>query len=246
MGFIARAQLASAVSNAGAFGIIETSSGRLDEVRDEMAAMRDRTRSPGESTSPRCSLLTPTSWTSWPTKGSRSSRRQLGIRPATPTSSMMPASPCSTWSRRCERRRRPSTLEWMGWWSRGEKVGASRARSPCRRWSFCRRSAGRSTSRSSPPEGLPTASPWPPPLRWAPKESRWGPAWSAQRSRRCTTTTSTSSAMPTPPTLSCSAHTRALPSGHADAFQREPGAGTVGGHGSDRRYGGGPQALLRR
>ena len=33
MGFIARAQLASAVSNAGAFGIVETSSGRLDEVR---------------------------------------------------------------------------------------------------------------------------------------------------------------------------------------------------------------------
>jgi enoyl-[acyl-carrier protein] reductase II len=46
MGFIARAQLASAVSNAGGFGIIETSSGRLDEVRDEMAAMRDRTPNP--------------------------------------------------------------------------------------------------------------------------------------------------------------------------------------------------------
>ena len=46
MGFIARAQLASAVSNAGGFGIIETSSGRLDEVRDEMAAMRDRTAKP--------------------------------------------------------------------------------------------------------------------------------------------------------------------------------------------------------
>jgi enoyl-[acyl-carrier protein] reductase II len=46
MGFIARAQLASAVSNAGGFGIIETSSGRLDEVRDEMAAMRERTGKP--------------------------------------------------------------------------------------------------------------------------------------------------------------------------------------------------------
>jgi len=46
MGFIARAQLASAVSNAGGFGIVETSSGRLDEVRDEMAAMRDRTTKP--------------------------------------------------------------------------------------------------------------------------------------------------------------------------------------------------------
>ena len=41
MGFIARAQLASAVSNAGGLGIIETSSGRLDEVRAEMEKMRD-------------------------------------------------------------------------------------------------------------------------------------------------------------------------------------------------------------
>jgi enoyl-[acyl-carrier protein] reductase II len=46
MGFIARAQLASAVSNAGGLGIIETSSGRLDEVREEMAAMRGLTDKP--------------------------------------------------------------------------------------------------------------------------------------------------------------------------------------------------------
>ena len=46
MGFIARAQLASAVSNAGGLGIIETSSGRLDEVRDEIRKMRDLTDRP--------------------------------------------------------------------------------------------------------------------------------------------------------------------------------------------------------
>src|SRR6476469_2375600 len=46
MGYIARAQLASAVSNAGALGIIETSSGRLDEVRDEIVKMRDLTDKP--------------------------------------------------------------------------------------------------------------------------------------------------------------------------------------------------------
>ena len=39
MGWIARSQLASAVSNAGAMGIIETSSGELDKVRDEFARM---------------------------------------------------------------------------------------------------------------------------------------------------------------------------------------------------------------
>jgi enoyl-[acyl-carrier protein] reductase II len=46
MGWIARAQLASAVSNAGAMGIIETSSGELDAVREEIAKMRDLTDKP--------------------------------------------------------------------------------------------------------------------------------------------------------------------------------------------------------
>jgi len=46
MGYIARAQLASAVSNAGALGIIETSSGQLDQVRDEITTMRDLTDKP--------------------------------------------------------------------------------------------------------------------------------------------------------------------------------------------------------
>lgn len=46
MGWIARSQLASAVSNAGALGIIETSSGELDAVRGEIAKMRDLTDKP--------------------------------------------------------------------------------------------------------------------------------------------------------------------------------------------------------
>lgn len=46
MGYIARSQLASAVSNAGAMGIIETSSGMLDEVRLEIERMRDLTDRP--------------------------------------------------------------------------------------------------------------------------------------------------------------------------------------------------------
>src|SRR5213083_1711724 len=46
MGWIARAQLASAVSNAGAMGIIETSSGELDIVKDEIRKMRDLTDKP--------------------------------------------------------------------------------------------------------------------------------------------------------------------------------------------------------
>lgn len=46
MGWIARSQLASAVSNAGAMGIIETSSGELDVVREEIRKMRTLTDQP--------------------------------------------------------------------------------------------------------------------------------------------------------------------------------------------------------
>ena len=46
MGYIARAQLAAAVSNAGGLGIVETSSGKLDEVKEEFAKMRDLTDKP--------------------------------------------------------------------------------------------------------------------------------------------------------------------------------------------------------
>ncbi|MCX5738756.1 MAG: nitronate monooxygenase [Proteobacteria bacterium] len=46
MGWIARAQLASAVSNAGGMGIIETSSGDLDAVKDEIRKMRTLTDKP--------------------------------------------------------------------------------------------------------------------------------------------------------------------------------------------------------
>ena len=46
MGWIARAQLASAVSNAGAMGIIETASGDLEAIRGEIRAMRELTDKP--------------------------------------------------------------------------------------------------------------------------------------------------------------------------------------------------------
>jgi enoyl-[acyl-carrier protein] reductase II len=46
MGWIARSRLAAAVSNAGGMGIIETSSGELDAIREEIRAMRDLTDKP--------------------------------------------------------------------------------------------------------------------------------------------------------------------------------------------------------
>ena len=41
MGWIARSQLAAAVSNAGGMGIIETSSGELDVIKEEIKKMRE-------------------------------------------------------------------------------------------------------------------------------------------------------------------------------------------------------------
>jgi enoyl-[acyl-carrier protein] reductase II len=46
MGWIARSQLASAVSNAGGLGIIETSSGELDAIKVEIAKMKQLTDKP--------------------------------------------------------------------------------------------------------------------------------------------------------------------------------------------------------
>ena len=46
MGWIARSQLSSAVSNAGGMGIIETSSGELEIIREEILKMRDLTEKP--------------------------------------------------------------------------------------------------------------------------------------------------------------------------------------------------------
>ncbi|MEH6569310.1 MAG: nitronate monooxygenase, partial [Halioglobus sp.] len=46
MGWIARAQLASAVSNAGGMGVIETSSGEFDNIKAEVEKMRELTDKP--------------------------------------------------------------------------------------------------------------------------------------------------------------------------------------------------------
>ena len=46
MGWIARSQLASAVSNAGGFGIIETSSGETENCKNEIKAMSSLTKKP--------------------------------------------------------------------------------------------------------------------------------------------------------------------------------------------------------
>ena len=46
MGWIARSQLASAVSNAGGLGVIETSSGEVDACKEEIKKMSSLTDQP--------------------------------------------------------------------------------------------------------------------------------------------------------------------------------------------------------
>ena len=46
MGWIARSKLASAVSNSGGLGIIETSSGELKKIKEEIKIMRSLTDKP--------------------------------------------------------------------------------------------------------------------------------------------------------------------------------------------------------
>ena len=46
MGWIARSKLASAVSNAGGFGVIETSSGEVENCKAEIKKMAELTENP--------------------------------------------------------------------------------------------------------------------------------------------------------------------------------------------------------
>ncbi len=104
MGWIARAQLASAVSNAGAMGIIETSSGRLEEIRDEIRKMRDLTDKPFGVNIAQAFVRDPASSISWSSRASSSSPPRPAIRPSTAPVSSRPVSPSSMWCRRCAAR----------------------------------------------------------------------------------------------------------------------------------------------
>lgn len=59
MGYIARAQLAAAVSDAGAMGIIETGSGEFADLREEFARMADLTDKPWGANVPQLLIRDP-------------------------------------------------------------------------------------------------------------------------------------------------------------------------------------------
>ena len=104
MGYIARAQLASAVSNAGALGIIETSSGQLDQVRDEIAKMRDLTDKPFGVNIAQMFVRDPGIVDFVHDQGVRFVTTSAGDPRASPTRCTTRASPCSTSCPTCARR----------------------------------------------------------------------------------------------------------------------------------------------
>ena len=101
MGYIARAQLASAVSNAGAMGIVETSSGQLDQVRDEIAKIRDLTDKPFGMNIAQMMVNDPAIVDFVHDNGVRFVTTSAGDPSVFTGACTTPASPCSTSCRRC-------------------------------------------------------------------------------------------------------------------------------------------------
>ena len=193
MGYIARAQLASAVSNAGALGIIETSSGQLDQVRDEIAKMRDLTDKPFGVNIAQLLVRDPgivdfvhdqgvrfvTTSAGDPT-GFTDALHDAGITVFHVVPNLHSAL-------------KAIAAGVDGIVAEGGEGGGFKTRATWRRWCSCRSSARASTCRSSRPAASVTGAPWPPRSRWVPRACRWARAWCRPRSHRCTTTTSSSS-----------------------------------------------------
>ena len=108
MGWIARSHLASAVSNAGAMGIIETSSGELDAVRDEIAKMKDLTDKPFGVNIAQAFVADPTVIVDFVDRPGGEVRDHLGRQPDPlhRPAEGRPGSPSSTSSPPCGRPRR--------------------------------------------------------------------------------------------------------------------------------------------
>ena len=189
MGWIARSPLASAVSNAGALGIIETSSGELDAVKAEIRKMRDLTDKPFGVNIAQAFVRDPaiidfvvgqgvkfvTTSAGSPTKYTKPLKEAgLTVFHVVPTSARA--------------RSRRSTPGSTGSWSRAARAAASRTRATSPAWCCCLSSRPRCRFPSSRPAACWTGPPWRQPSRSAPRASRWEPAWSRRSNRRCTRT----------------------------------------------------------
>ena len=194
MGWIARSQLASAVSRAGALGIIETSSGELDAVRGEIRRMRELTDRPFGVNIAQAFVRDPgivdfvveqgvrfvTTSAGDPTRYTRALKDAgLTVFHVVPTLRAAQKAVDAGRRRPGGRGRRGRRLQEP---APGLDHGAAAARA-----------LEASTCRSSPRAASATAPRWRPPSRSAPRACRWARAWSRPPSRRCTTTGSTRS-----------------------------------------------------
>jgi hypothetical protein len=187
MGWIARSRLASAVSNAGGLGIIETSSGELDAVKDEIRRMRDLTDKPFGVNIAQAFVRDPGIVDFVVAQGVRFVTTSAGS--PTRYTPALKAAGLTVFHVVPHLRGALKAVEAGvdGLVVEGGEGGASRTHATSRPWSCChwwRRGSG---SRSSPPAGWWTAPAWPPPSRSAPRASRWARAWCRPSNRRCTT-----------------------------------------------------------
>ena len=138
MGWIARSALASAVSNAGAPGIIETSSGELDPVRDEIVKMRELTDKPFGVNIAQAFVRDPNIVQFVIDQGVQFVTTSAG-NPERYTDELksagltvfhvVPSLP---------QPRKPSRAAWTGSWWKAAKAVDSRTRGKSRAWSCCR------------------------------------------------------------------------------------------------------------
>ena len=163
----------------GRIGIIETSSGELDVVRDEIRKMRDLTDKPFGVNIAQAFVRDPVDRRVRGRAG-REVRDHVGREPheVHRRRSRRPASPSSTWCRPCagaleggrRRRRRAHRRGRRGRRLQEPAAGVDDGAAPAR-------ASPRSTCRSSRPAASSTARRWPPPSRSAPRACRWAPAW---------------------------------------------------------------------
>ena len=181
MGYIARAQLASAVSNAGGLGVIETSSGQLDQVREEIRKMRYLTDNPFGVNIAQLFVRDPAEVVDFVAGEGIGFVTTSAGDPSVLTTRLHDAG--ITVFHVVPHLRGALKAVAAGVDGLVVEGGEGGGFKCCCLWS-----AAQSTSLSSLPAGSSTVGRWRPPSCWAPKACRWAPGWCLPPSPPCTTT----------------------------------------------------------
>ena len=202
MGWIARSALASAVSNAGGMGIIETSSGDLPAVREEIQKMKGLTDKPFGVNIAQAyvrdadivSFVVDQGVKFVTTSAGDPNRYCAALKEAGLTVfHVVPSLAAAI---------KAIDAGVDGLVVEGGEGGGFKSSREVSTMVPCPWSAQSWTCPSLPPGAFQMAAAWPPPSPWAPKGSRWAPAWSPPPKARCTRTGSPPSSRPRRPILS--------------------------------------------